>query len=96
LEAHLDTPVERLYTHLIGMVKYFWAEAIWALEKQGHFSELQVRLNSLSCTGLKISNIMANYMCRYCGALIGKHFKMISQVMAFTLCSLVENTLQKA
>lgn len=78
------------------MVKYFWSQTVWVLEKQGQFAEFQARLNSLSRRGLKIPNIMADYMCRYRGALIGKHFKTISQVMAFALCGLVETTLQDA
>ncbi|KAI9000497.1 hypothetical protein BD414DRAFT_404535 [Trametes punicea] len=96
LDVHLDTPVEPLHTHLLGVVKYFWAQTVWTLEKQGRFSEFQARLNSISRTGLKIPNIMADYMCRYRGALIGKHFKTISQVMAFAVCGLVDGTLQNA
>ena len=93
---HADTPVEPLHTHLLGVVKYFWAQTVWVLDKEGRFSEFQARLNSLSHTGLKIPNIMADYMCRYRGSLIGKHFKTISQVMAFALCGLVDDTLQDA
>lgn len=96
LDVHKDTPVEPLHTHLLGVVKYFWAQTVWVLEKQGRFAEFQARLNSLSRLGLKIPNIMADYMCRYRGALIGKHFKTISQVMAFAISGLVDETLQNA
>ncbi|OJT07070.1 hypothetical protein TRAPUB_2102 [Trametes pubescens] len=96
LDVHLDTPVEPLHTHLLGVVKYFWSQTVWVLEKQNRFAEFQTRLNSLSRLGLKIPNIMADYMCRYRGALIGKHFKTISQVMAFAICGLVDVTLQDA
>ncbi|KAL1938673.1 hypothetical protein VTO73DRAFT_11488 [Trametes versicolor] len=95
LDVHQDTPVEPLHTHLLGVVKYFWAQTVWVLEKQGRFLEFQARLNSLSRQGLKVPNIMADYMCRYRGALIGKHFKTLSQVMAFAVCGLVDDTLQK-
>ncbi|KAI0750509.1 hypothetical protein C8Q74DRAFT_1211986 [Fomes fomentarius] len=96
LDVHRDTPVEPLHTHLLGVVKYFWAQTVWALDKQGKFTTFQARLNSLSRSGLKIPNIMADYMCRYRGSLIGKHFKTISQVMSFAIAGLVDDTLQQA
>ncbi|TBU53792.1 hypothetical protein BD310DRAFT_951832 [Dichomitus squalens] len=96
LDVHRDTPVEPLHTHLLGIVKYFWAQTVWVLEKQGKFSEFQARLNSVARSGLKIPSIMADYMCRYRGALIGKHFKTISQVVSFALFGLVDITLQRA
>lgn len=40
--------------------------------------------------------IPADYMCQYHGALIGKHFKTISQVMAFTVYDLVDKDLLDA
>ncbi|KAI0644697.1 hypothetical protein C8Q79DRAFT_912903 [Trametes meyenii] len=96
LDVHQDTPVEPLHTHLLGVVKYFWAQTTWVLEKSGHFATFQARLNSLSKFGLKVPNIMADYMCRYRGSLIGKHFKTISQIMSFAVCGLVEENLQNA
>ncbi|KAH9946546.1 hypothetical protein B0H21DRAFT_808883 [Amylocystis lapponica] len=94
LDPHKDTPVEPLHTLLLGIVKYFWAQTVWILQKQGKFAEFNARLNSLARAGLKIPNIMGDYMCRYRGSLIGKHFKTISQVMAFAICGLVEEPLQ--
>ncbi|CDO77550.1 hypothetical protein BN946_scf184912.g49 [Trametes cinnabarina] len=96
LDVHLDTPVEPLHTHLLGVVKYFWAQTVWVLEKQSCFGEFQTRLMSISRTGLKIPNIMAEYMCKYRGGLIGKHFKTISQVISFAVRGLVDDELQRA
>lgn len=95
LDVHQDTPVEPLHTHLLGIVKYFWAQTIWILEKAGNFGLFQANLNSLEKAGLRIPNIMADYMCRYRGGLIGKHFKTICQVMAFAVCGLVDEVIQK-
>lgn len=39
--------------------------------------------------GLNVPKIPADYMCHYRGGLVGKHFKTISQVMAFTVYDLV-------
>ncbi|KAI0689246.1 hypothetical protein C8T65DRAFT_731047 [Cerioporus squamosus] len=93
--VHKDTPVEPLHTHLLGIVKYFWAQTVWVLEKRSCFDEFQARLNSLARSGLKIPNIMADYMCRYRGSLIGKHFKTISQIMAFAVNGLVDEVLEQ-
>ncbi len=96
VNVHLDTPVEPLHTHLLGVVKYFWAQTMWILEKDGHFAEFQSRLNSLERSGLNVPSILADYMCRYRGSLIGKHFKTISQVMSFAVEGLVDDNLQQA
>ncbi|EJF61701.1 hypothetical protein BD309DRAFT_824959, partial [Dichomitus squalens] len=96
VNVHRDTPVEPLHTHLLGVVKYFWAQTMWVLEKQGKLEVFQARLNSLGKSGLNIPTIQADYMCRYRGALIGKHFKTISQIMVFAICNLVDESLQNA
>ena len=70
-------------------MKYFWAQTVWVLEKEGRFLEFQARLNSLEKSGLNIASIMGDYMCRFRGGLIGKHFKTISQVMSFAVSGLV-------
>ncbi|KZP02794.1 hypothetical protein FIBSPDRAFT_905533 [Athelia psychrophila] len=57
--------------NLLGVVKYFWAQTMWVLERNGHFATFPAHLNSLSRAGLKIPSIMADYMCRYLLMAIG-------------------------
>lgn len=62
---------------------------MWQLEKSKQLAIFQVRLNSVEAEGLSIPPISADYMCQYRGGLIGKHFKTLSQIMAFTVYDLV-------
>ncbi|KAF7974716.1 hypothetical protein HWV62_11375 [Athelia sp. TMB] len=89
VKIHEDTPTEILHTILLGIVKYFWGQTVWLLMKNKHFDTFQARLNSIVSDGLNVPKIPADYMCHYRGGLIGKHFKTISQVMAFTVYDLV-------
>jgi hypothetical protein len=86
---HKDTPTEILHTILLGVVKYYWGQTIWILEKGQDFPLFQARLNSLVSDGLNVPKIQADYMCQYKGGLIGKHFKTLSQIMAFAVQGLV-------
>jgi hypothetical protein len=89
VDIHLDTPTEILHTILLGVVKYFWGQTVFLLEKSKKFDVFQSRLNSVVQDGLNIPKIPADYMCHYKGGLIGKHFKTLSQIMAFTVYDLV-------
>ncbi|KAH9984739.1 hypothetical protein BJV74DRAFT_878739 [Russula compacta] len=53
-------------------------------------------LNSIVTDGLNVPKLQADYMCQYKGGLIGKHFKMISQVMAFAVYDIVPKEVLKA
>ncbi|KAJ7670498.1 hypothetical protein B0H14DRAFT_3102396 [Mycena olivaceomarginata] len=85
IDMHKDTPTEILHTILLGVVKYYWGQTIWILEKGQDFPLFQARLNSLVSDGLNVPKIQADYMCQYKGGLIGKHFKTLSQIMAFAV-----------
>lgn len=89
LDIHKDTPTEILHTVLLGVVKYFWGQTMWLLDKTKQVPLFQSRLNSIIEDGLNIPKISGDYMCQYRGGLIGKHFKTIAQVMAFTVYDLV-------
>ncbi|KAJ6583645.1 hypothetical protein B0H10DRAFT_2198263 [Mycena sp. CBHHK59/15] len=89
VDMHKDTPTEILHTILLGVVKYYWGQTIWLLEKGQDFALFQTRLNSIVSDGLNVPKIQADYMCQYRGGLIGKHFKTLSQIMAFAVQGLV-------
>ncbi|KAJ7494095.1 hypothetical protein FB451DRAFT_1336039 [Mycena latifolia] len=89
IDMHKDTPTEILHTILLGVVKYYWGQTIWLLEKGQDFPLFQTRLNSMLSEGLNVPKIQGDYMCQYRGGLIGKHFKTLSQIMAFAVQDLV-------
>ncbi|EIW74149.1 hypothetical protein CONPUDRAFT_133377 [Coniophora puteana RWD-64-598 SS2] len=89
VDIHKDTPTEILHTILLGVVKYFWAQTTTLLEKDKKLGVFQSRLHSVEESGLNIPKLSAEYMCQYKGGLIGKHFKCLSQVMAFAVHGLV-------
>ncbi|KAF7980223.1 hypothetical protein HWV62_39337 [Athelia sp. TMB] len=89
VEIHQDTPTEILHTILLGIVKYYWAQTMVLLDKGKQMATFQARLNAVAADGLNVPKIPADYMCQYKGGLIGKHFKTISQIMAFTVYDLV-------
>ncbi|KAG8781669.1 hypothetical protein FRC12_021639 [Ceratobasidium sp. 428] len=85
VDIHRDTPTEILHTVLLGVVKYYWGQSVFVLEKAKKISVLECRLASANTAGLNLPKLSASYMCQYRGSLIGKHFKAIVQLMPF-LC----------
>jgi hypothetical protein len=85
----MDTPTEILHTVLLGVVKYFWAQTVHILEKSKLLGLLQARMESLTIEGLNLPSLVPDYVCRYRGSLIGKHFKSLAQVMPFLVYDLV-------
>lgn len=53
----------------------------------------RTRLTSVNETGLNIPKLPHDYVLRYHGALIGKHFKGLVQIMAFIVNGLVREKL---
>lgn len=95
VDVHRDTPVEILHTVLLGVVKYFWAQTVTILEEKGLLGTLRARLASIDDYGLAGSRLVAEYVIQYKGALIGKHFKALVQIMAFVVFDLVHDDLIK-
>jgi len=85
----MDTPTEILHTILLGVVKYFWGQSVVLLEKGHSMPIFQARLSSVDTNGLNAPSFNADYICRYKGSLIGKHFKSLAQVMPFLVYDLV-------
>ncbi|EGO30443.1 hypothetical protein SERLADRAFT_404607 [Serpula lacrymans var. lacrymans S7.9] len=77
VDIHQDTPTEILHTVVLGVVKYFWGQTVWLLDKSYLLTTFQTRLESISKDGLNSGN------------LIGKHFKSLAQVMLYIIYDLV-------
>jgi len=93
---HMDTPTEILHTVLLGVVKYFWGQTVFLLDKAKLMDVFQTRLQSVDTDGLNAPCLNAGYICHYKGSLIGKHFKSLSQVMPFIIYDLVPSTVLNA
>ncbi|KAG8923117.1 hypothetical protein FRC02_011341 [Tulasnella sp. 418] len=96
VDIHRDTPTEILHTVLLGVVKYFWGQTVWLLKKEKKESLFHTRLASIDTDGLNIPKIPADYICKYSGSLIGKHFKSLAQVMPFLIYDLVPKSVLDA
>ncbi|KAG1722856.1 hypothetical protein EDB19DRAFT_1898152 [Suillus lakei] len=96
LDIHMDTPTEILHTILLGVVKYFWGQTVFLLEKVKFLHIFQCRLESIDKDGLNTPCLNADYICHYKGSLIGKHFKSLAQVMPFIIHDLVPPTVLNA
>ncbi|KAG2752138.1 hypothetical protein P692DRAFT_201687974, partial [Suillus brevipes Sb2] len=92
INMHLDTPTEILHTILLGVVKYFWGQSIFLLEKAKFLHIFQSRLESVDKDGLNAPSLNADQICHYKGSLIGEHFKSLAQVMPFLVYDLVPQT----
>ncbi|KIJ13255.1 hypothetical protein PAXINDRAFT_81387 [Paxillus involutus ATCC 200175] len=51
---HMDTPTEILHTVLLGIVKYFWGQTVFLLEKAHSLDIFQSRLDSVEKDGLNV------------------------------------------
>jgi len=89
VDIHQDTPTEILHTVLLGVVKYFWGQTVWILDKNHLLDTFQTRLASVNKEGLNSPTLGAEYICRFKGGLIGKHFKSLAQVMPYLIYDLV-------
>ncbi|KAG8953004.1 hypothetical protein FRC03_011958 [Tulasnella sp. 419] len=84
LDPHTDTPVEILHVILLGILKYFWRDAVARVSDQ-HKPTLIARLSSLNTSGLGIPTIGGKTLVQYCRSLTGRDFRVISQVAPFVL-----------
>lgn len=77
---------------LLGVVKYFWGQSVYLLEKAKVLDVFQMCLNSIEKDGLNAPCLNADYICHYKGGLIGKHFKSLAQVMPYLIQDLLPRT----
>lgn len=89
VDIHRDTPTEILHTVLLGVVKYYWAQSFYIVEKAKKLPLFESRVTSANTAGLNLPRLDARYMCGHHGSLIGKHFKALVQIMSFVAYDLL-------
>ncbi|KZS87843.1 hypothetical protein SISNIDRAFT_386046, partial [Sistotremastrum niveocremeum HHB9708] len=92
-----DTPCEILHIILLGIVKYFWRDAIQRLSDD----QKETLTNRLSCLSVEslgpdISPISGPTYVKYAGSLVGRDFRVISQVAVFVLYDLLPESILAA
>lgn len=87
-DANSDTPVEILHVVLLGVVKYWWRDAVSRQNSKGK-EELKARLSNVDIAGLNTSPIRGNTYVQYAGSLVGRDFRVILQVAPVVLQGLI-------
>ncbi|KAJ6467083.1 hypothetical protein C8R47DRAFT_990613 [Mycena vitilis] len=82
------TPVEILHVVLLGVVKYWWRDAVSRQNSKGK-EELKARLSSVDVAGLNTPPIRGNTSVQYAGPLVGRDFRVILQVALVVLHGLI-------
>ncbi|KAG9079135.1 hypothetical protein FS749_008794 [Ceratobasidium sp. UAMH 11750] len=70
LDANQDTPVEILHVILLGIVKYFWRDAVAHQTTEGK-EILKARIDSLDVTGLGLDPLRGTALVQYAKSLFG-------------------------
>ncbi|KAJ7455176.1 hypothetical protein FB451DRAFT_1184503 [Mycena latifolia] len=87
-DANADTPVEILHVVLLGVVKYWWRDAVSRQTSKGK-EELKARLSSVDVAGLNTPPIRGYTYVQYAGSLVGRDFRVILQVALVVLHGLI-------
>ncbi|KAI0737866.1 hypothetical protein BC629DRAFT_1687266 [Irpex lacteus] len=90
LDPHRDTPVEILHVVLLGIIKYFWRDAVARLSP-AQLQILKTRLASMNLRGLdpSLTSLNGQTFVQYARSLVGRDFRVIVQVALFALYDLV-------
>ncbi|TFY59665.1 hypothetical protein EVJ58_g5640 [Rhodofomes roseus] len=77
-DPNQDSPFEMLHVVLLGVVKYFWRDAVSRQTADGK-ETLKARLTSVNVAGLDINPLRAHTLVQYAGSLVGRDFRSILQ-----------------
>ncbi len=94
-DANQDSPVEILHVVLLGVVKYWWRDAVSRQTAEGK-DELRVRLESLDISGLDCAKLRGKTLVQYAGSLVGRDFRVILQVAPAVLQDLISDVQYEA
>ncbi|EIN08604.1 hypothetical protein PUNSTDRAFT_28808, partial [Punctularia strigosozonata HHB-11173 SS5] len=87
-DPHVDSPVELLHVVLLGVVKYWWRDAVSRQDSEGR-KQLIARINSVAAGGLGIKPPDGRILVNYAGSLVGRDFRVILQIAPFVLVDMI-------
>lgn len=87
-DPNSDSPVEILHVVLLGVVKYWWRDAVSRQNSKGK-ELLKTRLSSVDVAGLNISPLRGHTLVQYAGSSVGRDFRVILQVAPAVLQGLI-------
>jgi hypothetical protein len=90
IDPHADTPVEILHVVLLGVVKYFWCDAMKRLSDPQK-ETVKTRLQGVDVHGLdpELTCVPGHTLLQYAGSLVGQDFRIIAQLGIFILYDLL-------
>ncbi|OSD07171.1 hypothetical protein PYCCODRAFT_1358838 [Trametes coccinea BRFM310] len=94
-DANSDSPLEVLHVVLLGVVKYWWRDAVSRQTPEGK-EILKTRLSSLDVHGLGISAIRGHTLVYYAKSLVGRDFRIILQAAPAVLQGMVPDSAYEA
>ncbi|KAI0054859.1 hypothetical protein BV25DRAFT_1766987, partial [Artomyces pyxidatus] len=90
-DANQDSPVEILHVVLLGVVKYWWRDAVSRISS-GDKENLKARISGLDVTGLGIPQPRGSTLVQYAKSLTGQDFRVILQIAPSVLQGLIPDT----
>ncbi|KAJ6537586.1 hypothetical protein B0H10DRAFT_1693747, partial [Mycena sp. CBHHK59/15] len=87
-DANSDSPVEILHVVLLGVVKYWWRDAVSRQNTKGK-EELKARISSIDVAGLNSPRLRGNMYVQYAGSLVGRDFRIVLQIALVVLHGLI-------
>ncbi len=87
--------MEVLHVVLLGVIKYFWRDAVSRLQSDGK-ATLKARLSSLDVGALGLPALAGNTLVQYAGSLVGRDFRIVVQVAPAVLYGLVSDAAYEA
>lgn len=94
-DANQDSPFELLHVVLLGVVKYWWRDAVSRQTSQGK-SILKTRIASLDVSGLNIKPPNGVTLVTYAGSLVGRDFRVVLQIAPAVLHGLLPDVIYEA
>ncbi|KAH9910206.1 hypothetical protein B0H21DRAFT_714536 [Amylocystis lapponica] len=87
-DPNQDSPFEVLHVILLGVVKYFWRDAV-SRQSDEDKEILKTRLSSANVAGLGISPLRGHTLVQYAGSLVGRDFRTVLQVAPSVLHGMI-------